>query len=191
MRTISSTSATSWRAGDRVEQLSRCDVVAGVGRELLEPYLPAGSDHERRTELRRVADRLALAGAADDRLDAADRHLGAEQSADPGHLRPDRLVALTALVGQQRQLDPELAAEVRRVARLGLPDQDQIGAGGLELLASVLQLQGVLTAVDSAVVAQPHQRDRALPPQLAEPRRLAVVVRQRDLSQLRDHSPKV
>jgi hypothetical protein len=51
---------------------------------------------------------------------------------------------------------------VRRVTGRRLSDQHQIGPGGLELLPSAMQLHRVRAAVGSAVVAQPHEGDRAL-----------------------------
>jgi hypothetical protein len=48
-----------------------------------------------------------------------------------------------------------LAAEVCGLTRGGLADQSETRAGRLELLASALQLDRVLLAENSAVVAQP------------------------------------
>jgi acetoacetyl-CoA synthetase len=44
-----------------------------------------------------------------------------------------------------------------------------------------LQLQSVGSAIQSAVVAQPHEGDRTLTPQIAEPDRLAVVAEQGEI----------
>jgi hypothetical protein len=74
-----------------------------------------------------------------------------------------------------------LVTEVCGLARSGLADQSEARAGGLELLASALQLDRVLLAENSAVVAQPDQRYRVLPPQIAETDVVAIMVRQHDV----------
>ena len=81
------------------------------------------------------------------------------------------------------QVQLELAAEVGRVARRRLADQDEAEAGGLELLPVAVQLNRVLAAVDSAVVAEPDERDGALAPELAEPYVVPVVVEQDDVGE--------
>jgi hypothetical protein len=74
-----------------------------------------------------------------------------------------------------------LAAEVGGLARGGLADQNDARARRLELLASAIQLDRVLLAENSAVVAQPDQRYRVLAPQIPETDVVAVVVRQHDV----------
>ena len=74
-----------------------------------------------------------------------------------------------------------MVTEVCGLARGGLADQGETRAGRLELLASALQLDRVLLAENSAVVAQPDQRYRALPPQIAETDVVAIVVGQHDV----------
>jgi hypothetical protein len=58
----------------------------------------------------------------------------------------------------------------------GLADQDEPQAGRLEALASAVQLDGVILAVNSAVVAKPHECDRAVGPEVAEPDVVAVLI---------------
>jgi len=74
-----------------------------------------------------------------------------------------------------------LVTEVCGLARGGLADQSETRAGRLELLARALQLDRVLLAENSAVVAQPDQRYRALLPQIAETDVFAIVIGQHDV----------
>lgn len=74
-------------------------------------------------------------------------------------------------------------AEVGSLARRRLADQNEPRAGCLELLASAIQLDRVLLAENSAVVAKPDQRCRALPPQIAETDIIAVLVGQHDVQE--------
>jgi hypothetical protein len=74
-----------------------------------------------------------------------------------------------------------LVAEVCGLARGGLSNQRDTRPGRLELLASAFQLDRVLLAENSPVVAQPDQRYRALPPQIAEADVVAIVVGQHDV----------
>jgi hypothetical protein len=57
-----------------------------------------------------------------------------------------------------------------------LPDQDDPRAGRLELLPGAIQLDRVSLAINSAVVTEPHQRDRLLRPEVSEPHLVAVLV---------------
>jgi acetoacetyl-CoA synthetase len=66
------------------------------------------------------------------------------------------------------------------VARRQLADQDNRAAGLLELIPGAIQLDRVRAAIDSAVVAQPDQRHRALGPELAESHPIAVLIGQHD-----------
>ena len=87
-----------------------------------------------------------------------------EQFAHRRDLRAGGLVALALLVGEHRQLDPLTTAEVRGVPGRQLADQYHIRACGLELLPGAIQLDRVRATVNSAVVAQPDQRRRAIGP---------------------------
>jgi hypothetical protein len=67
------------------------------------------------------------------------------------------------------------------LARRRLTDQNEPRAGRLELLPSAIQLDRVLLAENSAVVTQPYERRRSLPPEVSETHVIAVVVRQHDV----------
>src|SRR5947209_4503140 len=64
-----------------------------------------------------------------------------------------------------------------------LADQGEGRAGVLELLLGAVQLDGVSLAVDSAVVAEPHEGGGALAPNVAETDVVAFVVRENDVGE--------
>ena len=64
-----------------------------------------------------------------------------------------------------------------------LTDQHELCPGGFELLLSAVQLDRVCLAINSAVVAQPDQCDRAITPKIAQPDVVAVLVRKDDVGQ--------
>ena len=115
--------------------------------------------------------------------------LRTEQLAERRDLGAGGLVAGPRLVGEHGQLDPLAAAEVGRVARGQLADQDQVDAGRLELLTGAMQLHRVGLAIDSAVVAQPDQHRGAVAPQVAEPGLVAVLVGEHDVGERRRRWP--
>jgi hypothetical protein len=132
-----------------------------------------------------VADRppLELAAAQGGERSLGD-HVRAEEVGHAADLRPRRSVAGPVLIREHGQGDLLPAAEVGGVARRRLPDQHQVRAGGLELLTGVVQLDRVCLAVDSAVVAQPHQGGGALAPEIAEAHGVPTLVPEHDLSKL-------
>jgi hypothetical protein len=127
-----------------------------------------------------LADRASRAGGPHKSSADAPRP---EQLADRGNLGPRGAVALSTLVREDGQLDLETPAEVGRLTRRGLSDQDKRDAGGLELAVGAMQLHRVVATVHSAIVTQPHQGDGTVLPQIAQPHLAALVVEQRDLGQ--------
>ena len=110
--------------------------------------------------------------------------LRAEQIRHASDLRTRRLIADALLVGQHRQLHPLAPAELSRLARGALADQDEVGARLLELLPGAIQLDGVLLAKNSSVVPEEDERGRPLRPKLAEAYLVAILVWQHDLAEL-------
>ena len=70
---------------------------------------------------------------------------------------------------------------MRRVAGRGLPDQHKPGAGRLELVPGVVQLDRVFLTENSAPVAEPDQRYRAVVPEISQADLVAVLVGQHDV----------
>ncbi len=99
---------------------------------------------------------------------------------------PRSPVGFALLVGQDGQREALAPAEVVRVARRGLPDQDELDPGGIEIRPCAIQLDRVRAAVDSAVMPEPDQRHGLVTPQVAQADRLSVVVGQHDVV---EHGP--
>jgi acetoacetyl-CoA synthetase len=70
------------------------------------------------------------------------------------------------------------------VSRRQLADQHQWHAGRFELASGVVQLDRVSLTVDSAVVAEPDERRRAVLPEVTEADVVAVLVGKHDLGEL-------
>jgi hypothetical protein len=68
------------------------------------------------------------------------------------------------------------APEVGRLRRRRLADEEEPGAGRLKLLPSAVQLDRVVLAEDSAVVAKPDDRRRPVAPQITQADVIAVLV---------------
>jgi hypothetical protein len=64
--------------------------------------------------------------------------------------------------------------------RGAVADHHDLGAGGADLVPAVAQLRDLLAAEQSAEVADEHEHDRALAPQIAQPNRALVCVAELD-----------
>ena len=143
-----------------------------------------GPDHQRTAELGRVSDGPGLYPARARAGEDALRHApGAEQLGQVRDLRACGSVADPLLVRKHRQLDPLAPAELGGVARCRLADQHEAGACGLEITPGAIQLDRVILAEDSPVVAEPDERHRPLAPQVAETDVVGLVVGQDDLGE--------
>ena len=105
-------------------------------------------------------------------------HFRTQKLPERGYLGPGRLVARSILIREHCRPELTPPAEVCGVPRGQLPDEDEAGARRLDLLPCAIQLDRVRLAIDSAVVAKPHERHGALAPELAEPHFVAVVIEQ-------------
>ena len=85
---------------------------------------------------------------------------------------------LAVVVHEQRERDSGLLAEGAGVARVAETDGGQSRTGPAEFVFVVAQLRDVVTAEDSAVMAQEDDDRRSLGPQRAEPSHLAVGIGQ-------------
>lgn len=170
--------AQSGRLANPREDLLGRGVVTRVPRHVGPGDLARGRDHHRAAELRRVAERAALELAAAKRgEDALRDHLRADEVAETADLGAGRAIAGAVLVGQDRELDLLAAPEVGGMSGRQLTDQHDVRARCAKLLASAVQLDRVCLAIESAVMAQPDERRRAVLPEAGEPDVVAVLVR--------------
>jgi hypothetical protein len=139
-------------------------------------------DHQRPTKLRRVANwpGLKLPGAHGGQS-ALGNNARRNEARGTGLPSPRGPVALSALVGENRDVQVLAATKVRGLLGRRLADEDEPRAGRLKLLASAIQLERVLLAENSAVVAKPDERHRSVAPQIAQTDRIAVLVGQDDV----------
>ena len=113
-------------------------------------------------------------------------HLGSDELGEASDLRAGGLVGPPVLIGENRQFDLLATPEVSRVARGQLSDKHEVGPRGLELIPSAVQLDRVRLTVDSAVVAEPDERGRALAPEIAEADVTAVLIRENGVGEALD-----
>jgi|SRR6476646_330810 hypothetical protein len=112
-------------------------------------------------------------------------HVVAAQKVEQGSmLQSYGFVGFALIVDKKRKVDLGLLAEKAGVARVAQSDRGQPRALLLELRLKFAQLRDMLTAEDSAVVAQKDQHRRAALPQRSQARGLAIRIGKRDSCQL-------
>jgi len=85
------------------------------------------------------------------------------------------------VIDQHREGNAVVIDERARVLRVAGADDHDFSADRLHLRIFVAQLRGVRTAVQSAEVAQEHERDVAIAPVVAEASRVRVGIHERDV----------
>src|SRR5947208_8242840 len=103
--------------------------------------LTVATDHERASQLRRIADGSTLNHPV---LGRGEHALGHDRRTEElrrrSPLGSDRLVADPLLIGQHRYIDSPATPEVLCLTWGRLTDQHETAAGGFELLPSAVQL---------------------------------------------------
>ena len=162
-------------------------MVGAVVVEVLVPDLRAGTDDERRPELRDAPPRLV------DAVPGCARPLGArpappvrEQPEEPDAANRRRPGGPGVVVDEHREGDVLVGDERGRVAHTPGSDGHDLAAPAPNLVVAAAQLRGVLAAEQSAEVAEEDQDHRPLGPEIAESPRLSSGVGKLQVSQLRE-----
>jgi hypothetical protein len=159
-------------------------VVARILGHVRPGDLAVAADNHRAAELCRITDRASLHQPGPrSRERPLGEDAGTDQLAGTADLGACDLVRLALLVSEHRKVDAAAAAEVSGVSRRELSDQDQAPSCGVELIPGAVQLDGVSLAVNSTVVPQPHERNRAVTPEIAKSHLVAVVVGEDDVGE--------
>ena len=98
--------------------------------------------------------------------------------------QPNSFVGFALVIDEKRELDASFLAEELGIAVITQPDDSQMSAFLLEFGFKFAQLRDMLSAEDSTVMTKKDHHGRSTLPQGAEPRRLAIGVRERYSSQL-------
>ena len=98
--------------------------------------------------------------------------------------QPNSLVSFALVVDKQRKLDTGFLAEKLRIACIAQANHGKMSAFLLELSFKFAQLRDVLSAENSTVMTKEDHHGRSALPQGAEPRWLAIGIRERYSSQL-------
>ena len=110
--------------------------------------------------------------------------VSAQQMKQVGFLKAHRFVSLALIINRKREGDAGLLAEVAGIARIAQSDGGQASAFLAKLLFEFAQLRDMLTAENSAVMAEKNNDRRRIGPQRTQPDCFAIDIRQRDAREL-------
>jgi len=135
-----------------------------VGKQVLVP----GREDETSPELERIFAQLVLAMSAG--LGALSRCsvVFAENVKHACGAQAQGLVGFPFFVNEQGKLDLGVFAKMAGVGGVAQADRDKLRASLFEIALSLAQLRDMLTAEDSAVVAQKNDHCRTAGPQAAQ-----------------------
>ncbi len=154
---------------ERGDHLVDVGVVPCVLLTVLVQDLVSRPHHDGRSELHRPAARLLLAVAAGERTDPGRERTRIEERARPERSGSDDLGGVAVLVEEDGEWNTLVLDERRGVSLPAGPDGGDEGTCGEDLLVSIADLTGPLTAGQSAEVAQEQQDVGLLEPEVAEP----------------------
>lgn len=143
----------------------------------------AGCEDEAAAELKWVLSDLAVPDTLSDRASSPPGVVPAQQMKDVRALEFDGLVGFPSRIHQQWEVDALLLSKGGCVAGVAHAHGDDAGSGGLDLLLCVANPRDVVTAEDSAVVAEKDHRRRTLSPDGAQSDKGSVGVRKLDVGQ--------
>ncbi len=153
--------------GDRVEHVRHLRMVAGRLAEVGERDLAPGPDDEDAAHLPGIALDRRLARAGAQRAHGATHEARREHAEHPA-LHAEGAVGLALRVDVDRRLDRELVLEGAREVPVAVADEDEAGAPARDLLPLAVHLHRLLAAEHSAEVAEEHEHDGVLRPEVGE-----------------------
>ena len=142
-----------------------------VAREVLEvgvQDLVARPHHDRGTQLHWASPGLLLPMSAGERSDSGGDGSWLDERRHAKGLRTDDLGGVAVLVEKHGEGDPFVVDERLGVSTASRSDGGDPGAGGKDLVVSVADLTGPLTACKSTEVAEEENNLRVFRPQVAE-----------------------
>ena len=98
--------------------------------------------------------------------------------------QPNSFIGLAFVIDEKRKLDAGFLAEKLGIARIAQSDGGQASAFFAKLLFELAQLRDMLTAENSAVMAEKNNDRRRIGPQRTQPDCFAIDIRQRDAREL-------
>lgn len=166
------------KAPKAFEDLIGAGIIVGARGYVLPDDLAAGSNNQRPAELHRILLHAAEPAAPPECPEGLENRARPDHLAEGPAFHARQPVALPLVVDEQKKGEFVVGLEGVRVRRRAHADEDDLGAGRLDLGSCVTQLRDVWPAENSPVVAQEDQRDRSISPEVAEPYACAVRVRE-------------
>ena len=141
-------------------------MVPGLRADVLEAESAAPGEHEHPAELPHVALGLALARAAAVGANAVLEHSGMERPHDAA-VKSRGPVSHEILVDEKGEVDPLFFTEGPRLPRSPVTDHDELCSGGTDVVQLATQLRDLLSAKQSAEVADEDEYDWLFRPGVA------------------------
>ena len=148
-----------------------------------EPIDVSGTEYEARAKLERVLPQFMLLVAGGARAISRLEIFALQQMKNVGALQRGGLIGEAFFVDQQGEIDAGILPKHSRIISIAQADGGEARAVFLKLRLVFAQLRDMLTAENSAIMAQEHDHSGTLLPQCAEAQRISVGVRQRDVGQ--------
>jgi len=154
-------------------------MVRAVAVEVLVANPIAGADHEGRPDLPYALARLVDVVSTLRRFPSRLPRARVQQLEPVERSQRRRLRSSRRIVDEDQVRDLLVADERFGIAAITRSDRDDVSAQTGDLVVVLAQLRGVFAAVQSTEMAEEHQDDRPVVPEITEPVRLSGRVDQR------------
>jgi len=144
----------------------------------------SGRKHKAAAKLKWIFAQAVLAHANGFGALAGASVVSAQEMKQVGFSEAQGPIGFALVIDEKREGDAGLLAEVAGIARIAQSDGGQASAFLVELLFEFAQLRDMLTAEDSAVMAEKNNDRRRIGPQRTQPDCFAIDIRQRDAREL-------
>jgi hypothetical protein len=150
-------------------------MVPCLATHVLVGQVSTGTDHEYAPELPRVTLHAGLPRARAKSSQGIERHPWRKQL-DAATTEACGAVGTKLRIHEERAIQLEVLTEGGRKVRSAVPDDDQLGSPGTNIIYLVSQLLDLLAAKQSTKVTDEDQHDRTFFPKLSESLRLTLPI---------------
>ena len=144
----------------------------------------SGRKHKAAAKLKWIFAQAVLAHADGFGALAGASVVSAQEMKQVGFSEAQGPIGFALVIDEKREGDAGLLAEVAGIARIAQSDGGQASAFLAKLLFEFAQLRDMLTAENSAVMAEKNNDRRRIGPQRTQPDCFAIDIRQRDAREL-------
>ena len=150
-------------------------MIASIGAYVPIAARAVWSEDEHTSQLPRITLHTALSKSLAQRSQGGERQPRGEDL-DTAPPKSGRTIGAELRIDQDGAVEPLVLAERCREVRGAVPDDDELGPSGVDVIQSVAQLRDLLTAEQSAEVSDEGEHDRAVRPERAQPHRSPLPV---------------